>query len=189
MHYVGFTSKRGAAEAPRHDLEVDAFVLGEALQVRWSYDPVRFRRATVERLASAFLAELAGIVARCRQALARGEIGYTPSDFPLAALDTALDTALDQAALDTLLGRAPGIEDLYPLAPLQEGMLFHGLYESGSELYFEQLACTLAGPLDVAAFARAWQAVVDRHPALRTAFLQRGAGAPLQAVHRTRSHG
>src|SRR4029079_1022277 len=115
-----------------------------------------------EALARGFAAELEDLVAHCRAVVERGEVGYTPSDFPLAGLD--------QAALDGLFGREAGWEDVYPLAPLQGGMLFHGLYDRGSELYFEHLTCQLAGPLDAEAFIRAWQRVVDRHPALRTAF-------------------
>ncbi|HEV7514914.1 MAG TPA: amino acid adenylation domain-containing protein, partial [Thermoanaerobaculia bacterium] len=53
-----------------------------------------------------------------------------------------------------------------------------------SGLYLQQLSCTLAGSLDRAAFHRAWQGVVDRHPALRTAFLWQGLPRPLQVVRR-----
>ena len=48
----------------------------------------------------------------------------------------------------------------------------------------EQTAVTLRGPFDADAWARAWQAVVDRHPVLRTAFAAEAGGAPLQVVMR-----
>jgi amino acid adenylation domain-containing protein len=51
-------------------------------------------------------------------------------------------------------------------------------------VYFEQLSCRIAGGLDVAAFRRAWQTVVERHPVLRTAFLWDGLAEPLQVVRR-----
>lgn len=47
--------------------------------------------------------------------------GVTPSDFPLARLS--------QTQLDQLPVPAAEIADLYPLAPMQQGMLFHALYE------------------------------------------------------------
>ena len=50
-----------------------------------------------------------------------------------------------------------------------------------SSLYLEQLDCDLAGPLDVSAFTRAWQRVVDRHAALRTTFPSVG-GEPCRQV-------
>jgi hypothetical protein len=60
------------------------------------------------------------------------------------------------------------VEAIYPLSPMQQGMLFHTLYAPNSGMYFEQLVCTLRGTLDVQAFQTAWQRVVERHPVLRT---------------------
>jgi pristinamycin I synthase-3/4 len=73
------------------------------------------------------------------------------------------------------------VESLYPLSPMQHGMLFHALQEPDSGLYFAQLVYTLEGDLDVALFEAAWQATIDRHAVLRTAFSWKGA-RPLQAV-------
>ena len=77
------------------------------------------------------------------------------------------------------------VEDFYPLTPMQEGMLFHSLYAPESEVYFEQLHGTLTGELDQQAFRRMFQEVVDRHPALRTAFVWEGLDQPVQVVHAT----
>ena len=74
------------------------------------------------------------------------------------------------------------LEDLYPLTPLQQGLLFHVLQAPGS--YFNQMSWEVHGALDVTAVARAWQETVARHPALRTAFLWEGLEAPLQLVMR-----
>jgi len=75
------------------------------------------------------------------------------------------------------------LEDLYPLSPMQQGMLFHTVYERESGTYFEQSVFTLEGELDVASFERAWQFVVDRHPILRSSFMW-DLEKPLQVVHR-----
>jgi len=74
------------------------------------------------------------------------------------------------------------IEAIYPLSPMQEGMLFHTLYAPASGVYFEQLSCALAGALDLALFQQAWQHIIDRHPALRTLFVWRNRDKPLQVV-------
>ncbi|MFD8785187.1 amino acid adenylation domain-containing protein [Kitasatospora sp. NPDC059599] len=74
---------------------------------------------------------------------------------------------------------------IWPLTPLQEGMLFHALYDGGQEgvdHYNMQLPIELTGPLDRAALRRACELVVARHPALRVGFLQRRSGEPFQAV-------
>lgn len=44
------------------------------------------------------------------------------------------------------------VEDLYPLSPMQQGMLSHSLYDPASGAYIEQMVCTLHGDLDIAAF-------------------------------------
>ncbi|HLE85907.1 MAG TPA: condensation domain-containing protein, partial [Thermoanaerobaculia bacterium] len=76
------------------------------------------------------------------------------------------------------------IEDAYPLSPLQEGLLFHCVEsEAGRSLYVSHVACRLAG-LDREAFERAFQALVDHHPVLRTAFVWEGVDRPLQVVGR-----
>jgi surfactin family lipopeptide synthetase C len=76
------------------------------------------------------------------------------------------------------------VEDVYPLSPLQEGMLFHTLEAPGSGVYIEQVDMELAGPLDPMALRDAWRRAVDRHPALRTAFFWEGLERPVQVVRR-----
>src|ERR1044071_3466617 len=82
------------------------------------------------------------------------------------------------------MNKSSNVEDIYPLSPLQEGMLFHALFDPESEAYFEQLNCALDAKLDVEALRRAWQQVVDRHPVMRTAFFWERREKPLQVVRR-----
>ncbi len=74
------------------------------------------------------------------------------------------------------------VEDVYPLSPMQHLMLLHTLAHTGEDLMFNQFQYTLSGPLDVAAFRAAWQMLVERHAALRTAFLWEKLKEPLQVV-------
>ncbi|MCB1037278.1 MAG: non-ribosomal peptide synthetase, partial [Acidobacteria bacterium] len=76
------------------------------------------------------------------------------------------------------------VEDIYPLSPIQEGMLFQEIYEPGENVYLVQISCRLHGELDVAAFRRAWEEVLKRHQALRTAFVWKKTPKPLQVVGR-----
>ncbi|HEX6292373.1 MAG TPA: amino acid adenylation domain-containing protein [Herpetosiphonaceae bacterium] len=76
------------------------------------------------------------------------------------------------------------VEDIYKLSPIQQGLLFHSLYEPESGAYFEQFNWLLSGTLDPAVFQRAWQYVVDRHAILRTAFFWEDLDEPLQVVQR-----
>src|SRR5215216_7536641 len=74
------------------------------------------------------------------------------------------------------------VEDVYPLTPMQQGMLFHSLYAPNSEVYIDQASCRVQGDLNVAAFQQAWQRVIDRHSVLRTAFVHQGLNESLQIV-------
>src|ERR1041384_4152527 len=75
-------------------------------------------------------------------------------------------------------------EDFYPLAPMQEGMLFHTVYAPASGVYVTQQSYTLRGRLDVESFIRAWQLVIKRHSILRTFFVWEGVKKPVQVVQR-----
>ena len=83
------------------------------------------------------------------------------------------------------MSKAASIEEIYPLSPLQQGLLFHTLYAPGEGMYFEQLTCELHGRLDETAFSETWRLLVARHPILRTAFVWKGQREPVQVVHRT----
>jgi amino acid adenylation domain-containing protein len=76
------------------------------------------------------------------------------------------------------------IVDIYLLSPMQEGILFHTLYERGAGLYLVQLNCVLNGELNGAAFKQACQAVMQRHSGLRISFEWEGLEKPYQIVHR-----
>ena len=160
-----------APEGPRgHRIEVNALVDGGLLEVGWTHAEGVHSRATVERIAAAYLDAVRALVAHCTSA---GAGGYTPSDFPLAALE--------QRTLDRLTaGRR--VESVYPLSPMQQGMLFHAVLGRDENPYLVQLDLTLRGPLDPAAFAGAWRETMDAHSALRSSFAWDGLAEPLQVA-------
>ncbi|MGO4757024.1 condensation domain-containing protein, partial [Streptomyces sp. 2MCAF27] len=77
--------------------------------------------------------------------------------------------------------------DVLPLTPLQEGLLFHAVYEQQADLdvYAIQLVLDLAGPLDAGRLKAAAAALLRRHPNLRAAFRYRKNGDPVQLIPRT----
>lgn len=74
------------------------------------------------------------------------------------------------------------IEAMYPLSPVQEGILFHAIAFPNEQVYLNQLDCTLCGALDPQTFRQAWQLVIDRHAILRTSITWRRQGQPVQVV-------
>jgi hypothetical protein len=79
---------------------------------------------------------------------------------------------------------AGDIDDIYELSPLQQGILFHSLYDGDSDVYVNQRSFFIDGPLDVDALLHAWRQAVGAHTALRTSFHWDGLDKPLQVVHR-----
>ncbi|MEE2937890.1 MAG: condensation domain-containing protein, partial [Planctomycetota bacterium] len=75
------------------------------------------------------------------------------------------------------------IEDIYPLSPMQQGILYHSLSSQVSE-YFQQVHWTFRGNLNITALEQAWQHVTSRHPILRTDFHWQEVEEPVQIVYR-----
>ncbi|MGO4851149.1 condensation domain-containing protein, partial [Inquilinus sp. 2KB_12] len=77
------------------------------------------------------------------------------------------------------------IEDILPLTPLQEGLLFHGLYdEEGPDAYLVQMTFDLAGRLDAPLLGRSARKLLARHANLRAAFRHGGLERPVQVILR-----
>ncbi|MFG0350896.1 amino acid adenylation domain-containing protein, partial [Pseudomonas sp. zbq_5] len=175
--FVPVGEPRGEEQSPAAPLgnwlTLNGQVYGGELAIGWTYSHEMFDEATVQALADDYAAELKALIAHCCDSR---HAGVTPSDFPLARLD--------QAHLDQLLDDPRAVEDVYPLSPMQQGMLFHSLYGQGNGDYINQMRVTVEG-LQVERFRAAWQASADAQPILRSRFAWEGdIGQPLQIVQR-----
>ena len=176
--WVPATEDKGAGQdenAPMANwLTIDGRVYQGQLSLTWTYSGDVFEAATINALARAYEVALGELIDHC---LSHPSGALTPSDVPLAGLS--------QAHLDSLPIAAQRIEDIYPLAPMQQGILFHSLYDADASAYVYQMLLDIDG-LDVARFQQAWQRVVDRHEVLRAGFIwgRDGLDAPLQVINR-----
>jgi hypothetical protein len=91
---------------------------------------------------------------------------------------------LDPESLEQLRAEEAGIEDAYPLSPVQEGMLYHTLTAPDSGVYVEQFTCRFRGRIDLTVLEAAWRYLIGRHAALRTAIRWLDSGHPVQVVFR-----
>jgi non-ribosomal peptide synthase protein (TIGR01720 family) len=168
------TESGGLTQSPYnqrpHLLAIGAMVVDGQLQMNWGYSAAVHRRETIERVAAQFVEKLQALIEHC-QTESIG--GHTPSDFPLARID--------QTQLETIETKYPTLSDMYPLTPLQQGLIFHSFFAPQSGLYYAQSSLRL-WQLDKEAFQRAWQKVIDRHDILRTAFVTEGIETPVQVV-------
>ncbi|MEU7429232.1 condensation domain-containing protein, partial [Streptomyces sp. NPDC040750] len=154
-------------------LDVVGMIEDGSLGFTWIFSGEVFDRPTVERLAGEHVAALRALLEHCEDPASGGA---TPSDFPLARLD--------QAALDRIAGDGRDIEDIFPLTPMQSGMLFHTLAEPGSGAYFEQMSFVLDGVAEPALLERAWQHVTDHLEILRGTVVWERVDRPLLVVRR-----
>jgi amino acid adenylation domain-containing protein/non-ribosomal peptide synthase protein (TIGR01720 family) len=168
-----------ASEPRSHLLDINGQIVDGELRFTWRYSRHIHYRDTIQRLAQSFMEHLKNLIAHCRS-LRISE--YTPSDFPLALLDQQQIDALTRQVSQAGGWSSQPIEDIYPLSPLQAGILFHCLYAPEASVYCGYFDWTIQGPFDADAWRWSWQQVISRHPVLRTLFVWQGLTEPLQVV-------
>ncbi|WP_225732717.1 non-ribosomal peptide synthetase, partial [Nocardia sp. JCM 34519] len=151
-------------------LDVSAIVLEDRLRATF-----RFPRTLLDNVA---IAELAGLWSRILTAIAEhaekpGAGGHSPSDFGLVTLSRPEIAALDRGY--------PALTDVWPVTPLQAGMLFHAEL-AATDSYAAQVVLHLSGELDPERLHAAAAALLTRHDGLRTAFTTTGSGATVAVI-------
>jgi amino acid adenylation domain-containing protein len=145
---------------------------GPELTATWTWLPAAFSEPDIRLLAEGWFHVLESLVHHCAKP---GMGGLTPSDLPLVALS--------QSEIDRLESEYGGIQDILPLSPVQEGMLFHAFYDvAGPDIYNVQVVLTLEGPLDEEVLQESARALLRRHPNLRSAFKHQELARPVQII-------
>jgi amino acid adenylation domain-containing protein/non-ribosomal peptide synthase protein (TIGR01720 family) len=159
-----------------HLVEVNAITEdgpgGPRLSAEWSWAANHLDQRVVRDISERWARALEMIAA----AVSDGAGGHTPSDFPLAGLSQSEVETLDQAY--------PALTDIWPLSPLQEGLLFHSLFADGPGAYLVQVRLTMSGPVDAGRLRGALQAMIDKYPQLGVAVVAERLSRPVQVVRR-----
>ncbi|MGG2065340.1 non-ribosomal peptide synthase/polyketide synthase [Bacillus sp. S14(2024)] len=161
-----------------HLIDVIGVVTDGKLQFTWVYNVGQFTKSTIQSIAQNMLHQLSRLIQSSDR-----ESALTVSDFGM--------TNLNQVSLTKVLtkmnrGKNYPITDLYPLSPLQEGMIFHTLHDQGDEHvapYIVQLSFMIKGKMDIPIFEQAWKSVIQRHEIFRTVFVWDEIEEPLQVVY------
>lgn len=174
--------------AQTHLLDINVQIANEGLVIDWVYSTKYLMESTICSLARAWEFHMSNIILHCCggedniQSIPR--FAFTPSDFELMMLKYPIK-AMKKDRLDkfVLQGGLPRtVQDVYPLTPMQEGMLFHSLRDPRA--YLIQVSFIIRGKTDLQRFYDAWQAVVCAHDTLRSCFRWEGLDWPLQVVMR-----
>ncbi|MBY8863490.1 amino acid adenylation domain-containing protein [Nocardia sp. CA2R105] len=152
-------------------IDVNAVRTDAGLEVTWAYASRLFDAEDLDHLAALWHEALRALAAHANTAHAGGR---TPSDFTLVPVR--------QPQIDRWERDYPELTDIWPLSPLQYGLLFHAVYDTDTaDGYTVQSLLTLSGSVDAHRLRTAAQAVVDRHENLRAAFVETDDG-PRQIV-------
>ncbi|MBO0854769.1 MAG: amino acid adenylation domain-containing protein, partial [Nocardia sp.] len=145
---------------------------GAQLSASFAYPSGLFEREPVRRFADLWVDALTALAGHVRRPDAGG---LTPSDLKLVDVT--------QSEIDQWEQRYPGISDAWPLSPLQSGLLFHAMMSRETvDIYTIGAVVELEGALDVPRLHTAAQAVLDRYPNLRAAFVAGSDGRAVQLV-------
>ncbi|MGF7034440.1 amino acid adenylation domain-containing protein/non-ribosomal peptide synthase protein (TIGR01720 family) [Paenibacillus mucilaginosus] len=168
-----------SGRTPRwYSLDINGMISGGQLGLTITYSRKEYRPETVQALADGLQISLREVIRHCA-AQQRREL--TPSDVTLRGMSAA-----ELKELTSRTAHLGELEDVYPLTPMQAGMLFHSRYEPKSGAYFEQVTYNLYGTFDSEAFEKSLNGLISRHAVLRTNFLFGASDRPLQAVFRSR---
>ncbi|MFI5808472.1 amino acid adenylation domain-containing protein [Streptomyces sp. NPDC051561] len=161
-----------------HVLDINAVTedlpAGPQLVASFTWPGALLAEDDVRRLGEAWLAALRALVADTSR---EGSGGLTPTDVRPAVVGQRELELLESAWAER------GLQDVLPLTPVQEGLLFHACYDrQAPDVYNVQLVIELAGELRTEGLRAACQALTDRHPALRAVFTQTASGTPVQLI-------
>ncbi|MCP5107798.1 MAG: amino acid adenylation domain-containing protein, partial [bacterium] len=157
-------------EAREYLLDVAGLITGKQLTISIAFDQKEFTGPQV--FADHYQTQLVRIINYCASL---SEKRLTPIDltYPHLSMDQ-LEELTNQFTL----------QDIYPLSPMQEGMLFHSLMEPDAPVYFEQMSYRMKGRFDIPLVRKSLEQLIKRHDILRTVFLpgDRNRDRPLQLV-------
>jgi bacitracin synthase 3 len=172
----------GTAVSPESErmyrLDFNSLVSNGQLIITLNYNRHEYSADTIARILDSYAKHLVKLAEHCGS---HRETEKTPSDYG--------DSSLSLHELAGILSREEReIEKIWPLSPMQSGMLFHSMLERHSEAYFEQAVFFAKGEIDAVALEKSFAMLAQRHEVLRTVFAYERLSAPRQLVLREQSY-
>ena len=154
-------------------LYVNAIIREGKLVLEWDFSRKHYEPATIAQLAGRYQVHLESLIAHCVAYSSTPQ--STPSDYGLGGV-------VGNRELEQFIARRGRVTALYRLSPLQEGMLFHGIYEQEAESYIEQFGCDMSN-VQERLFAQSWERILQQHTIFRSGFYPQSFTIPVQCVY------
>jgi bacitracin synthase 3 len=152
-------------------LTVSGMIVGGKLRLLIEYGHRQYEATTIKNLLDAYRNKLTALV---EQLSATEKTYLTPVD--LTYRDLSFEQVMEL--------NENGIEDVYALSPLQEGLYYHWLASPDSPVYFEENSYRLKGNIDLPALEKSYQMLVARYGVLRTVFTEKYNSRLLQVIRK-----
>lgn len=152
-----------------YKIEIDCVVINEELKINWKYSKDNYHNETIVNLAEEYVTNLKEVLNNCKY------ISLIPEDFP--------NTNISKHKLDELVEKYDDISDIYGVSPVQESMIFHSVYSPDSSVAVEQTVFRIEGNLDIDAFKKTWEIILNRHEGLRASYHWQNLKKPIQVIH------
>ncbi len=168
-------SGRSMHKNNRHSFLVDVvgIVIEEKLQLTLSYNAKYINDLKMEQLKTEYQNRLIEIIDHC---VNKESKTYTVSDF-------GLENIVEITEFDSIVGEMDlNKEKIYPLTPMQEGILFTNLLDEESRNYYQQVAFFMKGNINIQKLIEAWRGVTNRYDVLKTRFIWKTIQTPLQII-------
>jgi amino acid adenylation domain-containing protein/non-ribosomal peptide synthase protein (TIGR01720 family) len=173
----------GLEEKREFELEVVGMIAKKRLLMTIMYNKKHYKAETMEKLLGQYKEKLSRLILYCAN---REKREYSPGDFTYRDLSLEEIDALSARYEEKFGGDATGkkglIRDIYTLSPMQEGMLFHSLYETTSLAYFIQINYRIRGKFEIPVIKKSLEFLFKRHDILRTVFVYEDVKRPIQVV-------
>ncbi|HEY2494992.1 MAG TPA: amino acid adenylation domain-containing protein [Paenibacillus sp.] len=164
-----------------HLIDLNGLIVEGKLSLSFRYSRTQYRKETIDQWTKLFKDSLQEIIMHC---VTKEKPELTPSDISLKGINIEeLEGFVQQSE------HIGEIEDIYALSPMQNGMFFHNLLNSSSDAYFIQTTLDLHGSLDVEAFTKSLNHLIQRNVIFRTNFHSKWTNNPLQVVYRNKQNG
>lgn len=152
-------------------ISINSMVLSMELNINITYQREKCDDENAQKLAAYYKESLKSYIRYCVQ---QKQVIYTPSDYLLP------DFSMED--IEKVKEIYPEATDMYPLTPLQEGMLYHNLAEPDSTAYIIQHVISLDGKADDITAKAALNMLADRHEVFRTAICHEGLPRAVQVI-------